>query len=128
MIVAGADNALLALVNSDLGPQLDQCFVSQASTVLEIEVTADAGTPNVIPQQSLLGTPANLLSAALATAGAGAVACSNATGTTGFDGTTTCTNTLINASVPSGAWFGLTSGTAGGTAKRMSIAITYAVN
>jgi hypothetical protein len=127
MIVVGADNGS-ALVNADLGPQLNQCFVPFAATVVEIEVMADAGTPNVIVQRSHLGTPTALLSGALATASAGAVACSNTGGTTGLDGTTTCTNTLQNTSVAVGDWIGLTSGTAGGTAKRMSAAVTMTVN
>lgn len=127
MIVVGADNGA-ALVNADLGPQLNQCFVPYAATVVEIEVMADAGTPNVIVQRSHLGTPTALLSGALATASAGAVACSNTGGTTGLDATTTCTNTLQNTSVAVGDWIGLTSGTAGATAKRMSVAVTMTVN
>lgn len=127
MIVVGADNGS-ALANADLGPQLNQCFVPFAATVVEIEVMADAGTPNVIVQRSHLGSPTALLSGALATASAGAVACSNTGGTTGLDGTTTCTNTLQNTSVAVGDWIGLTSGTAGATAKRMSIAVTMTVN
>ncbi len=128
MIVVGADNAASALANADLGPQLNQCFVPFAATVVEIEVMADAGTPNVIVQRSHLGTPTALLSGALATASAGAVACSNTGGTTGIDGTTTCTNTLENTAVGAGDWIGLTSGTAGGTAKRMTVAITMTMN
>jgi len=89
---------------------------------------ADAGTPNVIAQRSHLGSATALLSGALATAASGAVACSNTGGTTGLDGTTTCTNTLQNTSVAVGDWIGLTSGTAGGVAKRMSVAITFTVN
>lgn len=128
MMVIGADNAAAVLANADLGPQLDQCFIPFAATVVEIEVMADAGTPNVIVQRSHLGTPTALLSGALATAGSGAVACSNTGGTTGLDGTTSCTNTLQNTSVAVGDWIGLTSGTAGGTAKRMSIAVVLTVN
>jgi hypothetical protein len=128
MIVIGADNAAAVLANADLGPQLDQCFIPFAATVVEIEVMGDAGTPNVIVQRSHLGSATALLSSALATASAGAVACSNTGGTTGFDATTTCTNTLQNTSVAVGDWIGLTSGTAGGVAKRMSIAVTMTVN
>ncbi len=127
MIDVGADNGT-ALVDADLGPQLDQCFIPFAATVVEVEVMADAGTPSVIVQRSHLGTPTALLSGALATASAGAVACSNTGGTTGLDGTTTCTNTLQNTAVAVGDWIGLTSGTAGGTAKRMSVAVVFTVN
>jgi hypothetical protein len=128
MMIIGADNATAALSNSDLGPQLNQCFIPFAATVVEVEVMADAGTPNVIVQRSHLGTPTALLSGALATASAGAVACSNTGGTTGLDGTTTCSSTLQNTSVAVGDWIGLTSGTAGGTAKRMTVAVTMTVN
>lgn len=126
-IIVGADNASSALVNGDLA-QGQQCFVPQASTVIEVTVRADAGTPNVIPNRDRLGSVVSLLSSALATAGSGAQACSNAAGTTGIDGTTTCSSTLQNTSLSAGDWIGLASGTAGGTAKRMSISVTYSVN
>lgn len=127
-IVIGSDDASAALVNADLGPQLNQCQVDGAATIFEIDVMADNGTPNVIVQRSHLGTATALLSGALATAASGAVACSNTGGTTGLDGTTTCTNTLQNTSIAVGDWIGLTSGTAGGTAKRMSIMVHFTVN
>jgi hypothetical protein len=127
-MIVGADNGAAVLVNADLGPQLSQCFVPFAATVLEIEVMADADVPQVVVQRSHLGTPTALLSAPLATASSGAVACSNIGGTTGIDGTTTCTNTLENTAVAAGDWIGLTSGTAGGVAKRMSVAVVMRVN
>jgi hypothetical protein len=93
--------------------------------VIEIDVKADGGTPNVIVRKEHGASNSNLLSGALATGAAGVVACSNAGGTLSVDGTTTCTNTLQNVDVVAGDWFGLTSGTAGGTAKRMSISIIF---
>jgi len=125
-IVVGANNGS-ALVDADLA-QDEQCFVSQPSTAVEITVRADAGTPNVIVGRDRLGTDVNLLSAALATAAAGAQACSKTTAVTGLDGTTTCSATLQNTGLNAGDWIKLTSGTAGGTAKRMSIAITWLVD
>jgi hypothetical protein len=126
-IDVGTDSGT-ALINSDLGPQLNRCQIPYAATVVEIDVTADGGTPNVIVQRNHLGTPTALLSGALSTAAAGAAACSNTGGTTGFDGTTVCSSTLQNTAVAVGDWIGLTSGTAGGTAKRMSIAVHFLVN
>jgi hypothetical protein len=124
MVIVGADNGS-ALVNGDLGPQLNQCQIPYAGTILEIDVMGDAGTPNVIVQRSHLGTPTALLSGALATAASGAVACAKTGATTGVDGTTTCSATLQNKTIAAGDWIGLTSGTAGGVAKRMSIAVHW---
>lgn len=125
-IIVGADNGSV-LVNSDLGPQKSQCFISVAATVTEIEVAADGGTPNVIVRKDHLGTPTNLLSGALATAASGGRACANTGGTLGLDGATTCSNTLSVTTLQAGDYIELTSGTAGGVAKRMSISIVYSV-
>lgn len=126
MMPIGADNGT-ALVDADLGPQRRLCFVPYGATIVEVTVAADAGTPNVIVGRNRAGTIANITSAALATAGAGVPACSNVGGTTGLDGTTTCSATLQNTAMNQGDWLELVSGTAGGTAKRMSIAVTYTV-
>src|SRR5262249_35810628 len=118
-----------ALADADIGPQNDQCIVQAAATVLEVLVKADAGTPSALPRKtSVGGSNTSLLSGALATASAGARACSNTGGTTSYDGTTTCTNTLTTTSLAVGDTLGITSGTAGGTAKRMSIYIVYTLN
>jgi hypothetical protein len=69
-----------------------------------------------------------LLSSALPTAASGAVACSKTAGGTSLDGATTCSSTLTNASIPGGHTIGLTSGTAGGTAKRMTVAVTMTID
>jgi hypothetical protein len=126
-MVVGADNGSL-LANADLGPQLNECFVPAAGVVVEIEVSADAGTPSVIVQRNHLGTATALLSSVLATSASGAVACSNTGGTTGIDGSTTCSSTLQNTSVAAGDWFGLTSGVAGVLAHRMTISVVYTLN
>jgi hypothetical protein len=118
------------LLDADFGVTLDgqDCFISAPSTLVEVSVRADAGTPNVIPQRDRLGTAVNIVSSALATAAAGAQACSKTSGVTGLDGATTCSATLQNTSLSAGDWIGIASGTAGGVAKRMSIAITYTVD
>jgi hypothetical protein len=126
-MVVGSDNGG-QLANADLGPQGRQCFIPAPATVVEITVAADGGTPNVIPRRNRGGTPANLVSSALATAASGGLACSNSGGTTGLDGTTLCSVTLQNVALNAGDWIELASGTAGGAAKRMSISVTYTVN
>lgn len=127
-IVVGSDDASSALVDTNLGPQGRLCFIPSNATVLEVEVAADAGTPNVIVAKHHGSTITNLISSALATAASGGIACSNTGGTTGIDGATTCSGTLQNTSLSAGDYLELVSGTAGGTAKRMSIFITWTVN
>lgn len=125
MIVLGADNGGSALGNSDISPQKGLCFIGAGGTVQEITVEADAGTPSVIVSDNHAGTQTALLSAALATAASGGIACSNVGGTLGIDGATTCSATLQNTSIAAGDWIDLTGGVAGGTAKRFSIAVTW---
>lgn len=129
MLSVGADNGS-ALVNSDLGPQGQGCWIPTGATINELTVTSDAGTPNVIVGRNRAGTIVNIVSAALATGGAGAanVKCSNTGGTTGLNGSTTCSGTLQNTGLNVGDFLELVSGTAGGTAKRMSIAVTFTAN
>jgi hypothetical protein len=134
----GGEDSSAALTNTNLGPLRKLCQIPFAATVVEVDVAADQGTPNVIMAKrhctaSPCGTGANetvsnLVSAALATASAGATACSNTGGTTGFDGFTTCTNTLQNTSLSAGDWLELVSGTAGGAALAVHVIIHYTVN
>lgn len=136
-MVIGAENGS-AIVDGDLGPQGQQCKVAYAATVVEIDVNADAGTPNVIVRKKHCATfttgvctswtSTDLLSSALAAAASNFDACSNTGGTTGLDGGTTCSATLQNTSLAIGDWIELKSGTAGGVAKRMSIDVVFTVN
>jgi hypothetical protein len=126
-MIIGADNGP-ALVNADLGPKGNQCFVPFASTVIEIEVRADAGTPNIVIGRDGSGARVNLLSSALTTAPSGGQACANTGGTTGVDGTTVCAATLQNTALAAGNWLYLVNGAADGIAKRMSVAVVYATN
>lgn len=129
-LVVGADNGT-AIVDADLGPQLQQCYIPLASTVVEIDVRADAGTPSVLLQKRTeAATVADLLSAALATGASGAIACAKSgTSQTCINGTTSSgTITISNTSLAAGDWIELKSGTAGGTAKRMSVVLVYTVN
>lgn len=132
----GADNGAV-LVDADLGPQLKGCKVPYTATVVEIAIAADAGTPSVLVRRRRCTTfaagvctvesTANLLSSALAAGASNFDRCANTTGTTGLDGGTTCSSTLQNTGLLPGDWLELVSGTAGGTAKRLSISVTYAV-
>lgn len=122
------DTSGSALTNGQLGPQKRVCYIPYAATVVEITVAADGGTPNIIVGKNTAGTQVNLLSSALATAASGGIACSNTGGTTGIDGATTCSSTLQNTSISAGAYLELVSGTAGGTAKFMTVHVVYVVN
>lgn len=120
----GANNGS-ALADADLGPQSRQFFLPWAGTLVEQEVAADAGTPNIIVGRSRAGTVVNTTSSALATAASGGIACSSVAGGTGLDTATTCGSTLQNTSWNVGDWITLVSGTAGGTAKQMTACLTF---
>lgn len=122
------DTSGSAITNAQLGPQSRVCFIPAASTIVEMDVNADGGTPNVIVGRNRSGTIVNIVSAALATAGSGGIACSNTGGTTGINGATTCSSTLQNTGLNAGDYLELVSGTAGGTAKFMVAHIIYTVN
>ena len=126
--IAVGDTTASAITTSHPGPQTRTCFIPAASTIVEMDVAADAGTPNVIVGNNAAGSVTNIVSGALATASAGAIACSNTGGTTGIDGATTCTNTLQNTTLNAGSYLELVSGTAGGTAKLMTIHVIYTIN
>jgi len=135
MIGIGADNGAV-LLSADIAPQLERCQIPYAATIREINVTADAGTPNVVvAKRHCTANPCasnftvtDLLSSALATAAAGGPACSNTGGTAGLDTFTTCTNTLQNTGIAIGDYIETHTATAGGAAHRISIAIYAAVN
>jgi hypothetical protein len=120
------DESAAVLVNGQLGPQSRLCYIPIAATIVELDVNADGGTPNVIVGRNHAGTISNIVSSALATASAGGIACSNAGGTIGINGVTTCAGTLQNTSLAAGDYLELVSGTAGGTAKLMVVHVIYA--
>jgi hypothetical protein len=126
--IAVGDTSASAITNAQLGPQKRICYVPAASTIVEMDVAADGGTPNVIVGNDAAGTVTNIVSTALATAASGGIACSNTGGTTGIDGVTTCSSTLQNTSLGAGSYLELVSGTAGGTAKLMTIHVIYTIN
>lgn len=131
MITVHDDNASSVLADADLGPQKRKCFIDRASTLQQIAVSADAGTPNVLLQKRIgNSTVADVLSGALATASSGNVACAKSlVSQSCIDGTTSSgTIYLTNTSLAAGTYIELKSGTAGGTAKSMQIAVTFTVN
>lgn len=130
-MVIGADNAAAALVDADIAPQGRQCLIATGGTITEITVAADGGTPQVQVAKNHTGTLTNLLSAELPTAALGAVACA-ATGAACYDGTAKSVGvTIVTAGsanvLAAGDWIETRTATAGGTAKRMSIAVSYTI-
>lgn len=136
VVVGDASGAVIT--NAQLGPQIKICQLPFAATVVEVDVAADGGTPNVIVAKRhctaspcVVGaneTVSNLVSSALATASSGGTACSKSGATAGVDTFTTCSATLQNTSVAAGDFIELVSGTAGGTAKLMTVHVIYTVN
>jgi hypothetical protein len=132
MIIVGADNGAV-LANADIAPQLEQCQVPATSTLVEVDVTASGGTPNVIVSKRHCTanpcasnfTVTDLVSAALATAASGGPACSKTGATTGLDTFTTCSATLQNTALAAGDYLETRTATAGGVATRMSIALYF---
>jgi hypothetical protein len=124
-IGVGDTSAAMPLTNAQLGPQSRVCFIPSAATVIEMDVNADAGTPNVIVAVNHAGSDSNIVSSALATAASGGIACSNTGGTVGLNGVTTCSGTLQNTSMAAGDYLELVSGTAGGTAKWFAVHVIY---
>ncbi len=136
MIIVGADNGAV-LADADLGPQGQQCIIPYAATVIEVDVSADGtATPQVIIRKKAGNgtTYTDLLSAALATSGTSnnnfACASINAACVNGAakSGAVTIVTAASANVLAAGDSLGLTSGTAGGAAKRMTIAIHYTVN
>lgn len=126
MIVTGSDAATApVLVDTDIGPQRNQCFIPSAALVEEITVDSDAGTPSVIVHGRVGTTDTPLLSVALATGAAGAVACARPTAVVGYTTGLSCAATLQNPTLVAGTWLGTTSGVAGGVARRLSVAVSY---
>ena len=122
------DTSGSAITSGQMGPQSRVCFIPAASTIVEMDVNADAGTPNIIVGRNHAGTIANIVSGALATAASGGIACSNTGGTTGINGATTCSGTLQNTSLSAGDYLELVSGTPDGTAKFFVVHVVYTVN
>lgn len=126
--IAVGDTTGSALTDAQLGPQSRVCFIPAAATIVEMDVNADGGTPNVIVGKNHAGSISNIVSAALATASAGGIACSNTGGTTGINGATPCSSTLQNTSIAAGDYLELVSGTAGGVAKFFVAHIVYTID
>jgi hypothetical protein len=136
-ISVGDATSANAVTNGQLGPQKHGCKIPAAATLLEVDVESDGGSPNVVVGRRRCtawasGTCSsealvNLLTAAVASS-SGYMGCANGSGTAGVDGSTTCAATLQNTALNAGDWIELVSGTAGGTAKLVTIHVVYSVN
>jgi len=119
------DTSGSVITDAQLGPQSRICWIPAIATVVEVDVNADGGTPNVIVAKNHAGSVTNLLSTALATASSGGIACSKPTAVTCLNGATTASATLQNTSLAVGDYLQLVSGTAGGVAKLFVVHIIY---
>ncbi|HUB83616.1 MAG TPA: hypothetical protein VMB03_32680 [Bryobacteraceae bacterium] len=135
-ITVGDASSSTAVANAQLGPQKHGCKIVSSGSVLEVDLESDAGSPSVIVGRRRCtawasGTCSaesnvNLVSSATA-ASSGYMGCSNVGGNTGLDGSTTCAATLQNTALNAGDWIELVSGTAGGTAKLVTVHVIYMV-
>ena len=135
--IAIGDESGSAIVSAQLGPQIRICKIPAAATVVEVDVSADGGTPSVVVARErcttfaggycAAETTANLIGALSVHTG-GYEACSNTAGSTGLDGGTACSSTLTNTALAAGDWIELVSGTAGGTAKFVTVHVVYTLN
>jgi hypothetical protein len=121
---AGSDDGS-ALTNAQIAPQTIQCEITDDATVIEVDVTADGGTPTTIASRIRGGASVDLVSSTLTTGAVGALACSNATGSLGIDGTTTCAMTLQNTTLAAGDYLYTRTATAGGVAKVFTVSVVF---
>ena len=135
----GQDNAASDLVDADIGPQGNIFKIPVASTIIEVAVSANAGTPKtaIVQKNHWNGsawTATDIMSAALTTGSAGIETCA-ATGAAcvsgvAKDGTVTITTAGSANVVAAGDWIQTKTGSgfASGGAKRLSVCVTYTVN
>jgi AcrR family transcriptional regulator len=131
------DTSGSAITDAQLGPQKHACKIPAAATLVEIDVESDAASPSIVLGRRRCTTftagvcsaetKVDILSSALAVA-SGFGACSKTTAVTGLDGGTTCSATLQNTALLAGDWVELVSGTAGGTAKWMTVHAIYTID
>ncbi len=136
-ITVGDQSSAGVVTNAQLGPQKHGCRIPSAATAAEVDIESDAGSPALIVGRRRCATftggtcsgetVVNLVSAAVA-ASSGYMGCSNAGGGAGIDGGTICSATLQNSALNGGDWIELVGGTAGGTAKLVTIHVVYLVN
>jgi hypothetical protein len=123
----GNTNASSPLASGDLGPQKDMWLVPKGATVVEIDISGDAGASSIIVGRNRNGTVVNLVSSALATAASGGRACANTGGTASlFWSGVTCSATLQNTTLDLGDTLQAVSGTADGTTNYLAVHVIYA--
>ena len=124
--MAFGDTSGSALTDAQLGPQKAICLIPAAATVLEVDVRADTGSPQIILGVEHANTVSNLTSVGLATGSGGARACSRTFAVAGMDGTL-CSATLQNPIIAAGEYIQAVSGTAG-AAKWFTVHVIYSIN
>jgi hypothetical protein len=133
IILIGADNGS-ALGTTDIAPQTSQCYVPYAAHVVEIMTNGDSTSTAAVVVASR--SPANSvtdMSASLATPGSGSNrACANPAGSgSALDGTTTCSVAFTGSAtiaLTAGSWIETHTSASAGSAKRLTIAVTYTVD
>jgi hypothetical protein len=130
-IVRG-DQSGSALTTGNIQPQGSLWYVDAAATMTQVIVMVDAGASTVQVGYRHNGSTAAISPALTPASVSGVtdhVACANGGGTaiTVEDNSVTC-STLSNSALTSGDFIETIGGTADGTSKRMSVALTYSIN
>ena len=101
------------------------CQVPDKATLLEISISADAGTPSITLQRFRFsdGSTVDLSSSAL-TWNSG-FTCMRATASTSINGKTACASGLTNTAFSPGDWINVKTGALPSTAAMVSIAVTW---
>jgi hypothetical protein len=118
------------VVSADYSPfKVNACYFPYASTIVEINIQCDAGTPSILLERRRgAATLADLLSGALASAGTTHTCALTGTSGTCIDGTTSSNSiTLSNTSLNAGDIVEIKSGT-GSTEKSCRVATVVTVN
>jgi len=128
MMVAGENNGA-ALADADIAPQQWQGKLPDGGTIEEIDIVADGGTPQVIIAINHGGALTDLVSAPLATGGAGAEACARVASEpcVFVVGAPTSNATLQNVTTAVGDFIETRSATAGGVAAIVSMSVIVSV-
>jgi hypothetical protein len=115
------------LVDADLS-QTRMCpLIGSSGTIVEVGIYSDAGTPSVAPHRRKATTNTALITSAgtIAPAAGGAYACVRLVGGGSQNGESTCSAGLQNQTYSGETTLGFSSGTAGGTAKALTVIVFY---
>jgi hypothetical protein len=130
-IVRG-DQSGSALTTGNIQPQGSLCYIDNASTVSQVILLVDAGASTMQLGYRHNGSTTAItptLTPATVTGITDHVACANSGGTAiTIEGNSVTCSTLTNAALTAGDFIETIGGTADGTSKRMSIAMTFIPN